>query len=335
VPVLCKCDVRGFDMNEKTTTRRQFLRTAGQGALAAGLPTGALTRAAASGAKHGDMPYRTLGKTGERVSLICLGGYHMGKPTDEATSIRIVHAAIDAGINFLDNAWKYNNGRSEARMGKALRGKRDKVFLMTKSDVRDKKGAMRQLEQSLRRLQTDYLDLWQVHEIAPGHPERVFAPGGAIEAWVQARKQGKTRYIGFTGHENPKGHLEMLSHDFAWDTVQIPLNPADHHYLSFETQVLPELVKRKIGVIAMKTLGFGALPRSGVASSEECWHYVMSMPVSTVCTGCESIEALNRALAGARSFKPLTDAQRQALLARTKDIALKGKHEHYKRTARG
>jgi len=320
-------------MSKKTATRRQFLRAAGQGALAVGLPAGALTQAATPEAKQGGMPCRTLGKTGERVSLICLGGYHMGKPKDEATSTRIVHAAIDAGINFLDNAWKYNSGRSEERMGKALRGKRDKVFLMTKSDVRDKKGAMRQLEQSLRRLKTDHLDLWQIHEIAPGHPERVFAPGGAIEAWVQARKQGKIRYIGFTGHANPKAHLEMLSHGFEWDTVQMPLNPADHHYLSFETQVLPELIKRKIGVIAMKTLAFGALPKSGVVTSQECWHYVMSIPVSTVCTGCESIKALNRALAAARSFNPLTEAQRQALLARTKDIALKGRHEHYKRTA--
>jgi aryl-alcohol dehydrogenase-like predicted oxidoreductase len=196
--------------------------------------------------------------------------------------------------------------------------------------MRDKKGMLKQLEDSLRRLRTDYLDLWQVHEVADGDAERVFRPGGAIEAVVQARKQGKTRYVGFTGHRNPTFHLEMLRHDFEWDTVQMPLNVADHHYLSFERRVLPELVKRKIGVIAMKTLGFGALPRSGVVSSQECWHYVMSLPVATVCTGCESVAALNRAVSAARAFVPLTRDQTAALLAKTKHLAAEGKHEHYK-----
>ncbi|MBN1343135.1 MAG: aldo/keto reductase [Phycisphaerae bacterium] len=315
------------------TTRREFLKTAGGGALVAGLTTTPSLAETVAAPGSGEMQYRPLGRTGQKVSIITLGGYHIGVP-DEAEGLRIIDAAIDAGINFLDNAWKYNTGRSEERMGKALQGaKRDKVFLMTKSNVRDKKGMLKQLEDSLRRLRTDHLDLWQIHEIAEGDPEKVFTPGGAIEAVVQARKQGKIRFIGFTGHANPKYHLQMLAQDFDWDTVQMPINPADYHYLSFQNQVLPELAKRKIGVIAMKTLAFGELPRSGVVTSEECWRYVLSLPVSTVCTGCESMKALNRALAVGRSFTPMSEPAMGTLRSRTKDIAVKGKHEHYKKTA--
>lgn len=316
-------------MNKDSTTRREFLRITSGSALVAGLEGGLLS--GTLGASEADeMPMRTLGQTGQKVSILCLGGYHMGMK-DEAEAIRIVHAAIDAGVNFLDNAWKYNNGRSEEWMGTALKGgKRDKVFLMTKSDKRDRKAALKELEDSLRRLKTDHLDLWQIHEIMPGHPAKALAPGGSLDAFVQAKKEGKTRFIGFTGHGNPKYHLEMLKHDFAWDTVQMPLNPFDHHFRSFEKLVLPELVKRNIGVIAMKTLAFGALPKSGIVTSEECWRYVWTLPVSTLCTGCESMEALERALAAAKSFKPMTPDEVQSLLTRTKEPASQGKHETYK-----
>jgi predicted aldo/keto reductase-like oxidoreductase len=319
---------------DEITSRRGFFKVVGQGALAAGLAPAALAEIA-PGEQQGDIPRRALGKTGQKVSMLCIGGYHMGMK-DEAEGIRIVHAAIDAGVNFLDNAWKYNDGRSEEYMGVALRGgKRDKVFLMTKSNKRDRKGAMKDLEDSLRRLKTDHLDLWQVHEIMGSDPEKVFAPGGSLEAFVEARKQGKTRFIGFTGHTNPKYHLEMLKHDFAWDTVQMPLNPFDPHYLSFGKLVLPELVKRKIGVIAMKTLAFGELPKTGVVTSEECWRYVWTQPVSAVCTGCDSMQALNRAVAAALAYRPMSSDEIAALLAKTRELAVQGKQESYKSARAG
>ncbi len=321
-------------MSDERTTRRDFLKAAGGGALAAGLPAAGVTETLHAAAKGGEMQYRTLGKTGERVSVITLGGYHIGVQKDEAESIRLMHAAIDGGINFFDNAWKYNGGESERRMGKALKGgKRDKVFLMTKSNKRTKAGAMQDLEDSLRRLQTDRLDLWQVHEVAHGDPKRVFGPDGSLEAFVQARKQGKVRYIGFTGHTDPKVHQEMLGHDFEWATVQMPESLLDHHYNSFEKQVLPELVKRSIGVIAMKTLVFGKLPRSGKFTNEDCWQYVLTLPVTTVCTGMRSMEELQRGLAVGRSFKPMEASQKAALLAKAKPLAAQGKLEHYKQVA--
>ncbi len=321
-------------MNGSTSTRRQFLRTAGGGAVAASLTPPRLSEALAETVKHGEMPYRPLGKTGQKVSIICLGGYHIGKHDDEAEGLRIIDTAIDAGINFLDNAWKYNRGRSEERMGKALKGaKRDKVFLMTKSNKRTKAGAMRDLEDSLRRLQTDRLDLWQVHEIARNDPRRVFGPDGAIEAFLQARKQGKVRFIGFTGHANPKWHREMLDQDFEFATVQMALNPLDYHYESFEKHVLPEAVKRGMGVIAMKTLAFGKLPRAKHLTSQECWRYVLSQPVTTVCTGCESMEDVHRVIAFARSFSPMSKEEITALRDRTKDLARNGQLESYKQTA--
>jgi uncharacterized protein len=323
-------------MDSSRTTRRQFLRAASGGALAAGLPGSACPDALGDQSTAGDIPRRPLGKTGEKVSIICLGGYHIGVPKDEAEALRIIDAALDAGINFLDNAWKYNAGRSEERMGKALQGaKRDRAFLMTKSNIRSKKGMLEQLEQSLRRLKTDYLDLWQIHEVDRGDPNRIFGPGGAIEAVVQAKKQGKIRYIGFTGHANPAAHQEMLDNGFDFATVQMPLNPLDHHHLSFEKRILPKAIKRKMGVIAMKTLAFGKLPQSGVATSEECWRYVLSMPVSTVCTGCQSMTDLNRAARFARAFTPMSEKERSALLERTKKLALGGKFEDYKSACAG
>ncbi len=317
-------------MDTNNQTRREFLRTAGQTALVAGLAPTILTETALASADEGEMPMRPLGKTGQKVSILCLGGCHMGFK-DEAEGIRLVHTAMDAGVNFFDNAWKYNNGHSEEWMGTALKGsRRDKAFLMTKSAARTKAEALKHLEDSLRRLKTDHIDLWQVHELMPGDPEKVFAAGGQIEAVLQARKEGKTRFIGFTGHGNPRTHLEMLKHDIEWDTAQMPLNPFDHHFRSFEKLVLPELVKRNMGIIAMKTLAFGELPKSGVVTSEECWRYVWTLPVSVLTTGCESMEALTRALKAARSFKPMSQAEVAALLARTKDIAIQGKHETYK-----
>src|SRR6266566_3256840 len=243
-----------------------------------------------------EIPYRTLGRTGERVSAIGLGGWHLGlKHVDEPLSLRIVRTAIDRGINFMDNSWDYNDGASEVRMGKALRdGYRDKVFLMTKIDGRSKAEAARQLDESLRRLQTDRIDLVQHHEVIRYEdPHRIFDPEGANAALVDARSAGKIRYIGFTGHKDPRIHLHMLEvareNDFKFDTVQMPLNVMDAHYRSFEKMVLPELVKHKIGVLGMKSMANGIILKSRTVTAVECLHYALNLPTSVVITGCDSM----------------------------------------------
>jgi aryl-alcohol dehydrogenase-like predicted oxidoreductase len=283
-----------------------------------------------------EMSCRILGSTGEKVSIVGLGGAHVGWQGTEDDSIRIVRTAIDNGINFMDNCWDYNNGQSEIRMGKALRdGYRSKVFLMTKIDGRDRKTASKQLDESLRRLQTDHIDLLQFHEIIRmSDPVRVFAPGGAIEAVLEARKAGKARYIGFTGHKSPDVHLKMLQtafdNGFMFDAVQMPLNVMDAHYDSFEKKVLPVLSENRIGVLGMKPLGGGEFLRSDTVTAIECLHYAMSLPISVVITGCDSLAVLQQALEAVRNFSPMSEEQRSALLARTAEAADDGKYELYK-----
>src|SRR3989442_3897886 len=258
------------------------------------------------------MIYRTLGSTGEKVSAIGVGGWHLSlKHVDEKLSLRIVRTAIDRGVNFMDNCWDYNDGESERRMGKALSdGYRAKAFLMTKIDGRTKQEAAKQLDESLRRLRVDYIDLVQHHEVLRYEdPHRIFDESGANAALLEARESGKLRYIGFTGHKDPHIHLHTLEladrAGFRFDTVQMPLNVMDAHYRSFERLVLPELVKRGIGVLGMKSLANGVILTSRTVTAIECLHYALSLPTSVVITGVESIERLDQAFEAARTFRPL------------------------------
>lgn len=286
------------------------------------------------------MMYRRLGHTGEEVSAIGVGGWHLGlEKVDEETAIRIVRSALDEGINFLDNSWDYNEGASEIRMGKALRdGYRDKAFLMTKIDGRSKKEAARQLDESLRRLGVDHIELVQHHEIIRFEdPHRIFDEEGANAALVEAREAGKIRYIGFTGHKDPRIHLHMLDvadqHGFRFDAVQMPLNLMDAHYRSFGKEVLPELVRRGIGVLGMKSMANGILLKSNTVTPIECLHYVLNLPTSVVITGIDSLEILDQALEAVRTFQPLTNQEIDALLAKTAKAAAKGEYEPFKTTS--
>lgn len=294
---------------------------------------------AAHADRVGSVPMRILGRTGERVSAIGLGGFHLGKPDlPEAESVRIIRTAIEGGINFLDNSWDYNDGRSEIRMGKALRdGYRERAFLMTKIDGQTRTAAAQQIAESRRRLQTDVIDLLQLHEvIRMGDPDRIFAESGAIEAALEAKDAGTIRYIGFTGHKSPAIHLKMLEtaakHGFRFDTVQMPLNVMDAHFESFEKKVLPVLVKEGIGVLGMKPLGDRQIPASKTVSPVECLHYAMNLPTSVVITGCDSMEILEQALRAARSFRPMSSQAVEALLAKTARAAHVGAFERYKTT---
>jgi aryl-alcohol dehydrogenase-like predicted oxidoreductase len=313
-------------------TRRSLLGAAGATVVSAIEP------GPAAAAPAGQIGRRRLGRTGVQVSMLGLGGHHIGRK-DEQTGIRLVHMAIDNGIDFLDNCWDYNDGNSEAWMGKALeKGRRQKAFLMTKLDGRTRDSATRQLTQSLQRLRTDVIDLVQIHEvIRMEDAERSFAPGGAIEALVDARKAGKLRFIGFTGHKDPKIHLHMLSvakqNGFDFDTVQMPLNLMDAHFRSFEKAVLPVLRQRDIGVLGMKSMGDGLLLESKAVTARECLRYALSLPTSVVITGCESEAILQQAIDVGRSFKPLEPAELRALLARTAPVAKDGKYEKFKTTA--
>jgi aryl-alcohol dehydrogenase-like predicted oxidoreductase len=280
---------------------------------------------------------RELGRTGAQVSAIGIGGWHLGLPeVSEQLAMRIVRRAIDAGVTFLDNSWDYNGGASEIRMGKALRdGYREKVFLMTKIDGRSKAEATRQLEESLRRLQTDRIDLVQHHEmIRFEDPHRIFDADGANAALVEARRAGKLRFIGFTGHKDPHIHLHTLEvareHGFAFDTVQMPLNVMDAHYRSFEKLVLPELVRQHIGVLGMKSMANGIILKSRSVTPLECLHYALHLPTAVVITGCDSMPILEQALEAVRTFRPLSDAEVQALLAKTRDPASRGEFEPFK-----
>jgi aryl-alcohol dehydrogenase-like predicted oxidoreductase len=285
-----------------------------------------------------DMPYRVLGKTGEKVSAIGLGGYHLGHPPDPAIAVRIVRSAIDRGINFMDNCWDYYLGESEKRMGAALRdGYRARVFLMTKFDGRTKESTARQIDESLQRLGTDHIDLMQYHEnIRLEDPDRFFAANGPIEALLDAKKAGKIRYIGFTGHKDPLVHLRMLEvaeqHKFRFDTCQMPLNLMDAHFRSFEHMVLPKLVDQGIGVLGMKSMGDGNLLKSGRVTPVECLQYALNLPTSVVITGCESMAILDQAIEVARTFRPLSGAEVAGLLEKTKDAAMTGEFEPFKTT---
>ena len=315
-------------------SRREFVGMA----VAATVAAGAEKVAWAGVDSKTGMTYRTLGRTGEKVSMMGLGGYHIGNQKDEQESIKIIRTAIDNGVNFLDNCWDYNGGESEVRMGKALRdGYRQRAFLMTKIDGRTRKAATEQLEESLRRLQTDHIDLLQFHEIIRmGDPEKVFAAGAGMEAIVEARKAGKVRYIGFTGHKSPDIHLKMLetadAHGFHFDSVQMPLNVMDAHFNSFGKKVLPVLVKKEIGVLGMKPMGAGLILKSNVVKPIECLHYAMNLPTSVVITGCDSLEILESSLNAARTFRPMGESQVAELLAKTADSARDGKFEGYKTT---
>lgn len=286
------------------------------------------------------MPYRTLGSTGERVSAIGLGGHHLGiESVDETLAIRIVHRAVERGITFMDNSWDYNEGASEERMGKALAdGRRDQVFLMTKIDGRSKQEAARQLDESLKRLRTDYVDLIQHHEVIRfDDPHRIFDPEGANAALEEARAAGKARYIGFTGHKDPHIHLHTLEvareHGFRFDAVQMPLNVMDAHYRSFEQRVLPELVRDGIGVLGMKSMGNGVILKSGTVTPIECLHYALNLPTSVVITGCESLEILDQAIDAAASFRPFSTGEVAALLGKTAPAAARGEWEPFKTTS--
>ncbi len=286
------------------------------------------------------MIYRTLGSTGEKVSAIGVGGWHLGLSTvDEELAIRIVRSAIDRGITFLDNCWDYNEGASETRMGKALRdGYRAKAFVMTKIDGRTKKEAAKQLDESLERLEVDCIDLVQHHEIIRFEdPHRIFAEDGANAALIEARKAGKLRYIGFTGHKDPRIHLYMLEvaeqNGFKFDTVQMPLNLMDAHYRSFARDVVPELVRQNIGILGMKSMANGILLKSNTASPIECLHYALNLPTSVVITGIDSMEILDQAFEAVRTFHPLNQKELDALLAKTSAAASTGRFEPFKTTS--
>jgi predicted aldo/keto reductase-like oxidoreductase len=322
--------------------RRQFVKGAAiAGAAAFAETRGALAQAAAPRSAKLDsapapVPRKPLGKTGLEVSALGVGGFHLGTAKDQEEATAIVLGAIEAGINFFDNAWEYHNGESEVRLGNALKGKRDEVVLMTKvcTHGRGKKVAMGMLEDSLRRLRTDHLDVWQIHEVVYfTDPALIFAPGGVAEALLEAKKQGKVRFIGFTGHKDPSIHLEVLSYDFPFDTVQMPLNCFDATFRSFEQKILPEALRRGIAVFGMKSLGGGGeMVTSGSITPAEGLRYAMSLPVATTISGMESLGVLNQNLEIARGFKPMTSAEMAALRERCRGIASDGRFEKFKTT---
>ncbi len=323
--------------------RREFIKTA---TTAAGMAVStsifpSLAGAADAGTDTASgMIYRTLGSTGEKVSALGLGGYHIGKSDlSEDDSIRLIRAALDRGMNFLDNCWDYNGGVSEIRMGKALRdGYRQKAFLMTKIDGRTKESAAQQIDESLSRLQTDHVDLMQFHEVIRlEDPDRIFAAGGAMEAMLAAKQAGKVRYIGFTGHKDPYVHLRMLetakAHNFHFDAVQMPLNVMDAHFRSFREQVVPVLVREKIGILGMKCFGDHFILNSNTVQPIECLHYCLNLPVSVQITGIDSTQILDQAFEAAKTFRPMSQQQVAALLARTTQAAAHGEFELYKTTS--
>jgi len=286
----------------------------------------------------GEIPRRPLGRTGVEVPALALGGYHLGLVKTEREAVRIVHEAVDAGLDFLDTAWEYQDGLSEERVGKAIADRRERVFLMTKvcTHGRDRKTAMRQLEQSLRRLKTDHLDLWQIHEVVyENDPDLHFAPGGAVEALEQARREGKVRFVGFTGHKHPDIHLRMLSHGFPFDTCQLPLNVFDATFRSFERIVLPELRRRGIAPLGMKSMcGEGTPVKKRVVKPEEALRYAMSLPVAATVSGIDSLRILRQNLRIARGFEPMSADEMQALRERVAEHAADGRFELYKTSAK-
>jgi predicted aldo/keto reductase-like oxidoreductase len=319
-----------FNSNHSAITRRRFLEVATAISAMCSVKAGLWAAEERNG-----IPYKSFGRTGEKISAIGLGGYHIGTLSD-ADSARIIRTAIDSGINFMDNCWDYNNGASEVKMGKALQdGYRKKVFLMTKIDGRDKKTAASQIDESLRRLQTDHVDLMQMHEvIRMNDPERTFSKGGAIEALMDGKKAGKIRFIGFTGHKSPDMHLHMIKtaeeHGVRLDAVLMPVNVMDAHFNSFVQKVMPVLVEKKIGIQTMKPMGGGIILKSGTVTAVECLRFAMSQPTDVVITGCESLERVQQALDTARNFKPMKQEEIVALLGKTAAAAAGGKFELYK-----
>jgi predicted aldo/keto reductase-like oxidoreductase len=314
-------------------SRREFVKSA----VAAGVVLSTAS-SAWTAEPTGGMPLRDLGRTGQKVSAIGLGGYHIGIPPEEV-GIRIIRSAIDRGITFMDNCWDYHDGGSEIRMGKALRdGYREKVFLMSKIDGRTKSAAKKQIEESLQRLQTDHIDLMQFHEILRMEdPDRIFAERGGMEAMLEAKKEGKVRFIGFTGHKDPLVHLRMLEiaaqHQFHFDAVQMPLNLMDAHFRSFGQKVLPELTRQGIGVLGMKPIASGHILQSHTVSALECLQYALSLPASVVITGIDKLELLDQAFEAARTFPSLGKQQLASLLDRTREAARAGHFEPFKTTA--
>jgi predicted aldo/keto reductase-like oxidoreductase len=322
--------------DEKKTTRRSFLKNTMIGMGAAAWTPAMLRQAMAqSGASEQGLPRRAMGRTGEQISILAIGGAHAARAGgSEEETISIIREGIDEGINFLDNAWEYHRGYAEEVMGKALRdGYRDKVVLMTKHHGRDRATAMQHLEDSLRRLQADVIDVWQFHEvIRESDVQRIFSEG-AIEAALEAKEQGKVRYIGFTGHRDPAFFRMMLEHEVEWDTVQIPMNPLDPHRVSFEKEILPILLERGIAPLAMKTAAGGGAMRAGLEPTE-CLRYVWSRPVSTAISGISSRSDLRQNVAAARAFQPMSEQEITALLERTRDAGTGGEYETYKTTQR-
>jgi len=302
--------------------RRQFLQVYSTGALAA--------------LADAPMAMAKLGKTGLKISRLAVGGHHM-RVRGESEAIRIIHRAIDLGINFFDSAHKYNRGDSEIVYGKALSGGlRQKIVLMSKAQLRDRDGAMRQLEETLQRMQTDYLDLWQCHEVStPEEVEQILARGGALEAFVKAKQQGKARHIGFTGHRDPEVHRKMLAGFDGWETVQHPVNLIDPHYLSFIDGVLPEARRRGLGIIGMKSNAMGAIGRNRVAEIGECLRFAWSQPIDTLVSGVETVEQLEQNVLALKSFQPLSPAERKELLSRTAKGPRGSKVEGYKKPEAG
>jgi uncharacterized protein len=320
---------------ESKKTRREFIQTAvaATATLTLGQEILAQTKSSAAG-----IPTRPLGKTGIQVSILCLGGWHIGEVQDKKEAIKIMHAALDEGITFFDNAWDYHDGGSEEIMGEALSqdGKRNKVFLMTKNCERDYAGSMKDLEDSLRRLKTDHVDLWQFHEMVyDNDPDWVFEKGG-LKAALEAQKAGKVRFIGFTGHKDPRIHLKMLNKPHAWDTAQMPINVMDAHYRSFQKEVVPVCLQKQVGVLGMKSLAGGSprgrIPTQGGVSAQDCIRYALSQPVSSLVVGIMSMEDLNQDLAIARKFKPMPEEEKTTLLSRIREEASDGRHELFKST---
>jgi uncharacterized protein len=326
------------------TTRREFLNAGATlvGAVATVSAAGkaVFTSAASAGqamppiARKGNMIYRSLGRTGEQVSALGVGGHHLGDLPSVDEAIRLVHEAIDAGITFFDNCWEYYNGKTENILGRAIKGRRDKIFLMTKVCTHGRSGrlALQMLEESLLRLGTDHLDLWQIHGIVyDNDPELAYAKGGVLEAFDQAKKQGKTRFVGFTGHKDPAFHLKMLELGYPFDTVQMPMNPFDASFHSFQKQVLPEVNQRGMAALGMKSMGGTAWAiKNGVVKAEELLRYAMSLPVATTIVGMDSLEVLHQNLRVVAGFKPMTDSEMDALRLRCAATAADGRYEPYK-----
>jgi aryl-alcohol dehydrogenase-like predicted oxidoreductase len=311
-------------------SRREFLQAAAAGLAMAALDSNVL---AAQEDDPSGLPTRPLGKTGEKVSIVGLGGWHIGSIA-EPTAIAIMHEAIDNGMRFFDNSWDYHNGGAETVMGKALAtgGRRDKVFLMTKNCARDYRGSKQHLEDSLRRLKTDHLDLWQFHEINYADDPEWIVERGALKAAIEAKEEGKVRHIGFTGHKEIDYLTKMLAVDFAWDTAQMPINVLDPHYRSFQKHVVPACNRRQIGVIGMKSLACGIIPDEIGLGADVCRRYALSLPISTLVCGITSRENLKQDLAVARHFKPMTAAELKQQVAESEEAGKDGRYERFKTT---